>query len=256
MRRHTLLLPLLAAALSGCLPVFAPQTDAPRLTGTFRVLFVGNSHSYEQDLSGLVQQVARQAGNTELLTARVAFANFALEDHASEGTALRALQGSKWEYVVMQQGPSALLESQAHLRYWTQWWSPHISSAEATPVLYQVWPSAARRSDAAANLQSYTNAAAAVGGILAPAGDAFTAALAADPSIGVYSGDGMHASRRGAYLAALVIVGRLLEIDPETLPPTIPGSSEPESVVRALQRAASLALARNPARPLPSTVSK
>jgi cell wall-associated NlpC family hydrolase len=251
MRRLLLVLPLWVVGFSGCLPVFAPDPKVPKLTGTFRVLFVGNSHSYVQDLSGLVQSVARQAGNTELQTARVAFPDYALEDHANEGTVMRALRGSDWEYVVMQQGPSALPESQNHLRFWTTWWAPYITAANATPVLYQVWPSTARRFDAEGTLISYTNAAAAVGGILAPAGDAFTAAIAANASVGVYAGDGFHASSRGAYVAALVIVGRLLEIDVETLPDEIPGYAEPASVVQALQAAAATALNRNAVRPGP-----
>lgn len=250
MRLRPLLLPLLALGFSSCLPLLEPRVTVPKLTGTFRVLFIGNSHSYVEDLSGLVQAVARQAGNTELQTARVAFPDFALEDHATEGTALRALEGSDWEYVVMQQGPSALPESQAHLKFWSAWWKPHITAAKATPVLYQIWPSTARRFDAAGTLQSYRDAAAMVDGILAPAGDAFTAALTADPTIGVYSDDGMHASRRGAYVAALVIVGRLLDVDVEALPDQIPGSSEPAAVVQSLQAAAAAALARNVARPV------
>lgn len=249
MRPQQLLLPIVAVGFSGCLSFLEPRSDVPTLSGSLRVLFVGNSHSYEQDLSGLVRLVARQAGNTELSTARVAFPNFALEDHASDGSARKALEASDWEYVVMQQGPSSLPSSQAHLLQWSQWWLPHIAAAGATPVLYQVWPSAGRRGDAANALLSYTNAAAAIGGILAPAGDAFTAALEADSQVSVYATDGLHASRRGAYLAALVIVGRILEVDVESLPPTIPGASEPEEVVRSLQRAAALALARNPARP-------
>jgi hypothetical protein len=243
------LLPFVAMGFSGCIGLVDPAPKVPQLSGTLRVLFVGNSHSYEQDLSGMVQAVARQAGNTNLLTARVAFANYALEDHAYEGTAVKALERSNWEYVVMQQGPSSLESSQQHLGYWSQWWQPRITAAQATPVLFQIWPSAGRRGDAANALLSYANAAALVGGILAPAGDAFTAALEADGSIGVYSPDGLHASRRGAYLAALVIVGRILELDVETLPPEIPGASESPDVVRALQRAAAAALARNPARP-------
>ncbi len=249
MRPYHVLLPLVAVGFSACLGLVAPKPEVPRLTGNLRVLFVGNSHSYEQDLSGLVQLVARQAGNTELLTARVAFANYALEDHAYEGTAQKALEGSQWEYVVMQQGPSSLASSHSHLSYWSQWWHPRITAAQAMPVLYQIWPSAGRRGDAANALLSYSNAAALVGGLLAPAGDAFTAALEADGDIGVYAWDGMHASRRGAYLAALVIVGRILDVDVRTLPPVIPGSSEPEAIVRALQQAAATALARNPARP-------
>lgn len=256
MRPQQLLLSLVAVGFSGCLGLFEPKPAVPKLSGDLRVLFIGNSHSYEQNLSGMVQQVARQAGNTELVTARVAFPDYGLEDHAQEGTALKALKGSDWEYVVMQQGPSSLVASQANLLYWSQWWLPHISAAQATPVLYQVWPSVGRRGDSANALLSYTNAAAAVGGILAPAGDAFTAALDATGDIAVYSPDGLHASRRGAYVAALVIVGRILDVDVETLPPVIPGASESESVVRALQRAAATALERNPARPSATAVSR
>jgi hypothetical protein len=202
----------------------------------------------------MVQALARLAGNTELRTAKIAFPAFALEDHAYEGTALAALRGSDWEYVVMQQGTSAAPASQNHLRAWASWWYPHILQANAEPVMYQIWPDVTRRIDAAAALESYTGAAVAIEAILAPAGDGFTAALDSNATIGVYSSDGLHASRRGAYLAALTILGRLIEVNVESLPPVIPGSSEPETVVRELQRAAAIALARNPARPLPPEI--
>jgi hypothetical protein len=50
-------------------------------------------------------------------------------------------------------------------------------------------------------------------------------------------------------VAALTILARLIEVDVESLPPQIPGSSIDSTTVRALQRAAAVALARNAARP-------
>jgi hypothetical protein len=245
--RQLLILPLIV--LSGCLGLLSPDVEVPKLTGTFRVLFIGNSHTYENNVPAMVQAIARQWGNYELQTAKVAFPNFALEDHAYEGTALKALQGSDWEYVVLQQGTSAAPSSQEHLRGWSMWWAPHIAAANAEPVMYQIWPHVSRRFDAPAALSSYAGAAIAIDALLAPAGDGLTAALDSNADIRVYSGDGLHASRRGAYVAALTIVARLLPIDVELLPPEIPGSNDPELVVRELQRAAARALARNPARP-------
>lgn len=243
---------LILAAASGvaaCQDIFGPGRSIPTLAGNRRVLFIGNSHTYENDLPGMVQALAREVGDTALRTGDISVANYALEDHMYDGFAARALRESGWEFVVMQQGTSALLESQLHLEYWTRQFEPLIREAGATPVMYQIWPMSSRRFDADAALTSYWNAAAAVGGILAPAGDGFTAVLAENPSIGVYSSDGLHASRRGTYLAALTIVARILEIDPETLPPRIPGVREDTTVVRALQRAANVALARSPAWP-------
>ncbi len=247
--RSLLLLVLAATSLAACQGIFSPEPGVPRVVGNRRVLFIGNSHTYTNDLPGMVQALAREAGDTALRTAEVSAANFALEDHMFFGNATAALRESRWEWVVLQQGTSALPESQVHLEFWTREFRPLIDAAGATPVLYQIWPMSSRRFDADAALTSYWNAAAAVSGVLAPAGDGFTAALAADPSIGVYSSDGLHASRRGTYVAALTIVARILEIDPEALPPRIPGSREDTTVVRALQRAANVALGRSPARP-------
>jgi len=46
-----------------------------------------------------------------------------------------------------------------------------------------------------------------------------------------------------------VLLARVRGLDPLRLPASIPGSSLAEPQVRALQRAAALALERNPARP-------
>jgi hypothetical protein len=247
-------LPFLAAAaaavlLTSCIPNLGPNRTIPNVPGTKRVLFIGNSHTYEHDISGMVEKLARLAGDTELQTGRIAEPNWALEDHVTIGIALKALEERDWEFVVMQQGTSAAPASQDHLEFWSNFLEPYIRGAGAEPVMYQIWPHASQRDLAPAALQSYTRAAIAVEGLLAPAGDGFTAALEADPTVVVYAADGLHASKRGAYIAALTILARLIDVDVESLPPEIPGSSIDSTTVRALQRAAAVALARNPARP-------
>lgn len=242
-----LILPLTSCATGGATGLSGRGSANP---GDRWVLFVGNSLTYQNDLPDMLERVARLSGDDSLRAAVIASPDYALEDHYLGGEVQRALAAYDWSIVVMQQGPSSLPASQDHLRAWTAAFAPLIREAGAEPMLYQVWPAAVRRGlDAANVLTSYTNAAAAVDGILAPAGDAFTAALDADPAIGIHAGDGFHPSARGTYLAAITILARINEMDPRSLPPTIPRHSAPDSVVRALQDAAAVALARNPERP-------
>lgn len=237
---------LLLLLTTGCLgaggltvPSFPP--------GAVRVLFIGNSLTYTNDLPAMVEAVARQAGGSAVSVASVAFANFALEDHWHEGTAPRFLREATWDFVVMQQGPSSLPENQVYLANWTTQFDPLIRSAGAKPVLYMVWPASNRPGDFPGVRTSYRNAAAAVGGLFAPAGDGWLAAWEVDATLPLYGGDGFHPSSLGTYLAALVITARITGIDPEALPDVAPpGVSASAAVVALLQRAARTALDRNP----------
>jgi hypothetical protein len=235
-----------ACATSGSGPF--GRADAP--PDARWVLFIGNSHTYVNDLPVMLHKLARMTGDETLLFEAIAAADFALEDHWNTGPARDALTKYDWDFVVLQQGPSSRPANQLHLLSWTQQFAPLITAAGAEPVLYQIWPDIFNRDNDAANaLLSYSNAAAAVDGLLAPAGDAFTAALDADATIGVYGADGLHASVRGSYLAALTILARINTLDPRTLVDSIPDSPTPAAVVHQLQDAAYTALQRNPARP-------
>ena len=189
----------------GCMttPALAPLPDS----GT-RVLFIGNSLTYQNDLPAVLTKVAASAGDT-VHARMVAFANYSLEDHWSAGGALQALRDQRWEFVVMQQGPSSLPDNRAHLATWAARFAPLITAAGAQAVLYQVWPSRARPQDFPGVLVAYRDAADQVGGLFAPAGEAIRAALARTPELPVLDVDGFHPTRLGTLLAAYVIYERL-----------------------------------------------
>lgn len=218
--------------------------------GSTRVLFIGNSLTYTNDLPGMFIALARLAGDANVYAASVAFPNYALEDHWAEGSARRMLGERKWEFVVLQQGSSALPASQVHLRDWTMQFAPAIRASGAVPVLYMVWPLSTRVFDFPNVLQSYRDAAASVGGLFAPAGDGWTAYGNLNV---LYSPDGLHPTVLGTYVAAAVLLERVRGIRPEQLPSVIPGSQVDANTVRALQQAARVALDRNPANPSGST---
>jgi hypothetical protein len=109
-----------------------------------------------------------------------------------------------------------------------------IKRVGARTALYMVWPSKLRSQDFDGVSRSYVNAAADVGGLLLPVGDAWRAAWKLDPALALYSADGFHPSREGTYLAALVIVQRAFGIAPDRLP----ASGISPDVVRLLRQAA------------------
>lgn len=235
---------LLCVASSACRgkPLTAPGFP----DGRTRVLFIGNSLTYTNNLPSMYLALARLAGNDSVEAAQIAFPDYALEDHWAEGSARRSLQTSRWEYVIMQQGSSALPASQLHLRTWAEQFAPLVRAAGAQPVMFMVWPTSGRIFDFPNVLQSYRDAAASIGGIFAPAGDGWTAHGALES---LYS-DGLHPSVRGTYIAAVVLLERTLNIQPEQLPANVPGvPSITEAEVRAMQQAARVALQRNVTRP-------
>jgi hypothetical protein len=199
-----------------------------------RVLFIGNSLTYANDLPVLVESLA-QAGGVTVTCRSVALPDYSLEDHWQHGAALKAIREGGWSWVVLQQGPSAMAESQVLLRDFTKRFDTEIRKAGARTALYMVWPSRARSQDFDGVSRSYTNAASDIGGLLFPVGDAWRAAWKRDASLALYSPDGLHPSREGTYLAALVIVNRAFGIASAGLP--APGVST--AAARLLQQAAS-----------------
>lgn len=200
-----------AALLSAAQPHAAPA--AP-----LRVLFIGNSLTKANDLPAIVAALAASGGHERPITQMVAADGFSLEDHWNAGAAQKAIAAGTWDVVVLQQGPSALLESRQLLVSYTRRFAAVIRKAGARPALYMVWPSTARQFDFAGVSTSYTAAARAVNGLLLPAGDAWRKVLRDHGDLALYSEDGLHPTFAGSYLAALVIYQRLYDAADLALP--------------------------------------
>jgi hypothetical protein len=215
------------AATASCLGGTAagPDTGEPP-AGALRVLFIGNSLTYVNDLPSLVGAMADSLAVSRPFWSRTAAQpDYALEDHWTDPRTRDALAGSTWDIVAMQQGPSSLPENQASLREWSVRWAELIRNGNALPSLYMVWPESTRRSAFPAVSDAYTAAAEAVDGMLFPVGRAWLIAWESDPTLPLYGPDGFHPSGLGTYLAALVIVDRLYDVDLGRLPASVRGRS-------------------------------
>jgi len=216
-RRVRLLLVALVMACASEQPA-APQDGEPP-ENALRVLFIGNSLTYENDLPAIVAALADSARVSRPFWYRVAaYPNYSLEDHWLDGRARTALGQRAWDVVILQQGPSSLPENQILLRDWSLQFAPLIRAAGARPALYMVWPEAARMSAFDAVAAAYTGAAVAVDGILFPVGRAWLEAWKRDGALPLHGADGFHPSVAGSWLAALVIVDRLYTVNLDSLP--------------------------------------
>jgi hypothetical protein len=185
-----------------------------------RVLFIGNSLTYYNDLPGIVQTLADSAGGERLVVAEVTGPDMALVDHWQIGEAqLEIARG--WDVVVLQQGPSSVEINRDSLRMFTARFAAEIARVGGRPALYSVWPTRSRPQDFARAIESYELAAADVNGLLFPVAEAWLAAWQRDAMIELYAPDGLHPSVAGSYLAALVMYARLLGETPVGLPATL-----------------------------------
>jgi hypothetical protein len=194
------------------------DSDPQDHRGVLRVLFIGNSLTYTNDLPAIVEALAEASRQKRFVYKSVVFPDYSLEDHWTGGHARKAISSDKWDVVVLQQGPSALEESRKSLLEYTRLFDKAIRAAGARPALYMVWPSQARLRDFDRVVESYRLAAAEVKGILFPVGEAWREAWKRDATMGLYTDDRFHPSAAGSYLAALVIYEKLFDRSPIGLP--------------------------------------
>lgn len=225
--------------------------SGPKLIGEGRrVLFIGNSYLYVQNIPGIVQAMADSAKGDKLAVETVAGPNMALVDHLNWGPARNEVLKGGWEWVVLQQGPSSVQENRDTLRAVTQLFADLMAPGKAKPALFSAWPTSDRRQDFPRAIESYSLAASDVSGLMLPVASAWLGAWSRDSTLQLYL-DGLHPSIQGAYLSALVVYGRLLGKTTTGLPAGLrlrngATLTLPADVVAILQAAADSALAVAP----------
>ena len=231
------------------------SATAPSPADDTRVLFVGNSLTYTNDLPATVESIARSAG-VKMSVESVTGGGLALIDHLTGSTdAERRIKRGGWSVIVLQQGPTTIGLCRDSLVLWSQMFQQLAKDVNADVALFMTWPALGVSPGGFDEVRtSYQQAAFATQGIFLPAGEAWRSAMRTDPTLQPFGSDNFHPSALGSYLAALTIFERLSGVDARSLPPTafVGASALPmsESTVRLLQNAAHEANALFPARVL------
>lgn len=172
-----------------------------------RVLFVGNSHTYFNDMPALFARMCGElTGETPEVT-MLAYSGRSLAWHREEYFALRfALLRGGFDYCVIQQQAHPFPGeevTEAGLRAIL----PLCERGGARPVLYMTWAEKAKPEEAPRHSRCYRRLAEEYGALLAPVGELFERFRGTD--IELYWRDGEHASPYGSYLAAATFASLL-----------------------------------------------
>jgi hypothetical protein len=220
-----------------------------------RVLFIGNSYTYQNNLPAMLDGFVRTlAPGTRLETGAVVVGGATLESHWEGGEARAAIQKGAWNYVVLQEqsllgGPSidgvAIMNAPEasflpHARLFAQ----EVVAAGARPVFYMTW---SRKADLEAQevlTSAYTHISREQRGLLAPVGKAWLRVRRERPGLELYSEDGHHPGPAGTYLAACVLFTSLFDRPCLGAPRRLVGGTEtlvelPEDTARYLQQVGS-----------------
>jgi len=173
-----------------------------------RLLFVGNSLTYVNDLPLLVEQVAGNRG-IELVTTQLAKPNYAIVDHWADGQVQNLISTGNYDYVIIQQGPSSQSDGHHMLVNDGRLYRDLTHAHGAQLAYYMVWPSLLYYHTFPGVIANYTAGAEANDAILCPVGEVWKAHFDATGDFSYYDSDGFHPSLTGSRVAAEVIVDSL-----------------------------------------------
>ena len=175
----------------------------------YRLLFVGNSLTYTNNLPLLVKRAAEDRG-LNIETRSLAYPNYAIVDHWADGQVQPMIESGKYDYVIIQQGPSSQSEGRNMLFDSGADYAALCKEHGAELAYYMVWPpfDAYHRFDRV--IKNYTEAARANKAILCPVGKVWKDYQDNTKDYSYYGFDGFHPSAKGSQVAAEVIVGSLI----------------------------------------------
>ena len=218
----------------------APPTRGCLNGPTLRILFIGNSHTFTNDLPSTVQKLACEAG-TQVITQSATPGGVGFIEHATDPNTQAAIDAEDWDVVIMQdqqQRPGLRLEEieADHLPSLLSLVDAiHTHRAETRTLMYMVWArvegdtpncdyyplACSFETSTHAIEQGYRFYAERTASLIAPVALAWAAVRAdADspiPAAQLWNADGYHPMPPGTYLAAAVLVGTLLELETSPL---------------------------------------
>ena len=198
-----------------------------------RVLFLGNSYTYVNNLPQLIADVA-QSTNDNLIFESNTPGGYTLQGHSSNATSLAKIAQGNWDFVVLQeqsQLPSFLINQvQTEVFPYAQSLNTLITTQNpcAETVFYMTWGRQNGDSqNCAANppvctyegmddllSERYMTMTLNNEAIVSPVGMVWRYLRTNYPSLNLYSSDGSHPSEIGSYAAACAFYVTLLRKDP------------------------------------------
>lgn len=208
------------------------EHEPPPEERDLRVLFVGNSYTRFNNLTGILKRmVAASETHRRVRVDREAVGGATLRRHWQGLRARRSVRFGGYDHVVLQDHSLRTLDRPQEFYEYVRRFAHQAEAAGADVILYSTWsrrPGSRffrRRTDVqdAFGMHrviegAYTAAARNVGAQVAPVGRAFLRAATQLPEVPIYKRDGAHPTTEGTYLAACVFYGMLTGMTPVGAP--------------------------------------
>ena len=195
---------LLPSRSLGAQQPVAPTPAVAAAHAPLRILWIGNSYTYVNDLPRTLTLLALGAGENRVpaITAVLKGGQF-LRGHAARRD-MEELMAQRWDYVVLQdQSLAPIQQPDTVLKYGTQL-GTMARKAGAKVLLYVTWPRRDTPQTNGAIAATYAKLADVLGATMVPVGAAWMAMREESPASELYIDDGSHPSPIGTYLAASV----------------------------------------------------
>jgi hypothetical protein len=255
--------PLRAAAIlvaGALLPLGCGASEPPKCSTAAdaapctRVLFVGNSYTYVNDLPTTFAQLA-VAGGHNVEAAMVANGGETLAQHAVAAETLDKIASAPWSFVVLQEQSETPATSAGRSTMYpaARTLASKVEAAGAEAMFFMTW--AHRDGIPAAGIGTYESMQLAIddgykgiadelGVPVAPVGFTWFVVRRDHPDLAMWQDDGSHPTATGTYLAACVFYATIFRQSPEGLAfvDGLPGQD-----AQALQSEAASSVLGNPA---------
>lgn len=194
---------------------------------TTRILFIGNSYTYFNELPDQVLALAQEKYPNQVIeTAKVTRGGMTLQRHWNDGNALEVIKTGNWDYIVLQEqsklGMAIMIENDIYFGNTDLFWAyarkfdSEIKQAGAETVFFMPWSVRDRPEEQAIVTHAYTTIAKELGATLAPVGLVWEQLRQSD-QFDLYVRDGSHPSPMGSYVAATTIFATIFQDSPAGL---------------------------------------
>ncbi len=165
-----------------------------------RILMIGNSHTYYNDMPLMVMRRAEDAGYRCEVT-MIAHGGWTLAQHASEPDVRFNILYGHYDYVVLQEYAQPFVPEEQYLAA-ASYLAGMIRSTGSIPVLYGTWARKDEPEKQAGMNEIHRKVGKTVGALLAPVGENWLEYQKSRPDLELYAEDGGHASAAGSEFAA------------------------------------------------------
>jgi hypothetical protein len=214
---------------------FAFNSRLPQARANIRVLFIGNSYTYFNNLPQILSGLAASANPPKVIeTAMIAVGGATLKLLWAGGKPQAALANGKWDYVVLQEqstlGPTKVVDGVPQINDPKDFHASvrtidaEIKKAGAKTLLYLTWARKDAQDKQPLLTEAYQSIGKDLGDTVAPVGLSWHKAMKAQPDFELYVADKSHPNPAGSYLAACVFYATLFGKTPEGLAARITGT--------------------------------